>query len=476
MRSASDSTAVFIVFAIVATLTSPGLGPMAKALDTDVGAVDPVCELAPEWDILVHCREAWRMRYNHETEFLDDLEGDFTNALVLSPDGERVFALGRDWGGASYWDGPIIAIDPQDGEPIWVHRQSTPGYDTYYAGVVSSDGAILYVTGFEDCDPCALLIQAIDTATGDVLWTSSEPGQGLGYDIVLDEARNQVYLTALFAEPHGQGSTQAHDATTGERLWRADLGGEDLSLTPDGSVLVVTGIRADGAEVTVGLDPTTGLPLWEGTGSATEIVVAPDGSRVYQAATIGPSGAEDMSVSALDPTTGDTIWHRVLDGPAGSVDDAAAIALSPDGTDLVVTGRSFSSHEQPGDLHVYDQDAWTLSMDPGTGEILWEDRFDGGYRQADVPWDVKFAPDGSSIYIVSLNTGPTAGVAVTRALDPETGQTEWEARTDGVWDSMVAFSGETLQVAPDGSMVTIGISSMSSDWFDLTVIAYRTGT
>ncbi len=470
-------TIATIVTLALVTVTLTSLGPLAAGVDTDVGAVDPVCEADPGWDTVVHCRELWRSRYNHPTPSYTDVEADFTNALAVSPDGGTIFAVGRDWGGAPRdYDAPAMAIDAATGERTWLERFSTESYDTYYAVSVSSDGATVYAAGIGHCaGDCGVLLRAIDAATGEPLWTVLEHGEGQAYGVLADPARDVVYVTAweaslgVFA-----GHTRAYQASTGEALWRAEVGGDDLQLAPDGTALVVTGADADGEPTTASLDPATGQVLWSVPVGGVEITPSPDGTHLYVAGSVGEPLAEDYRVAALAAADGTTVWERVLDGPAGATDEATALAISPDGGTLVVTGRSWTTLDRPAGLYLRNQDAWTVALDPDDGDLLWEDRLDGGYGLDEIAWDVKLAPDGSTVYLAVQSMGPSSVQRIiTRALDPATGEETWQTTTDGAWDSMVAFSGETLQVAPDGDSVYIGMSSMSSDWFDLVVVSYE---
>ena len=68
---------------------------------------------------------------------------------------------------------------------------------------------------------------------------------------------------------------------------------------------------------------------------------SPNGSKVFVTGTSQGAGTGvDFSTIAYDAMTGAKLWVRRYDGPVSSTDAAHAMAVSPDGSMLVVTGES----------------------------------------------------------------------------------------------------------------------------------------
>src|SRR6266536_5745011 len=75
---------------------------------------------------------------------------------------------------------------------------------------------------------------------------------------------------------------------------------------------------------------------------AADIVAAPDGSAVYVtgAGATGNNSWSDYATLAYDAHTGEREWLARYDGPIAEDDSALAMAVSPDGSRVFVTGHS----------------------------------------------------------------------------------------------------------------------------------------
>jgi DNA-binding beta-propeller fold protein YncE len=130
-----------------------------------------------------------------------------------------------------------------------------------------------------------------------------------------------------------------------------------LGVSPDGSRVFVTGYSYGGGlhvndYATVAYNSGSGAQLWEARLAgrkedvANALAINPDGSTVWVTGySQGLPGNYDYATEAYDAATGANTGEMRYNHVGRSDDEAQAIAVSPDGTKVFVTGKS--EHE-PG--------------------------------------------------------------------------------------------------------------------------------
>jgi WD40 repeat protein len=260
---------------------------------------------------------------------------------------------------------------------------------------------------------------------------------------------------------------------TGEQRWvqRYNGPGDGIDLATsvdvsiDGTRAFVagrsTGLTGTAFYRTLAYDAVTGNQLWvvEGPanmGSTVAITESPDGTTVFVTGTGGTPGNNDYVTVAYDAGTGDQRWLETYNGPGNNYDAAYAIAASPDGSRVFVTGDSLGTSN-----HV---DMTTIAYDAATGAQLWGRRHHGGPQDCgSYGRSVVVRPDSSQVFVTG---GVCPNIFATVAYDTTTGTPLW-GKVAG--DGTVA----SLAVSPDGSAVFVtGPSNEGASSLDYLTIAY----
>jgi WD40 repeat protein len=315
----------------------------------------------------------WVARFNGTAN-----ENDDARVVSASPDGTHVFVTGLSRGTTTYYDYVTIAYDAQTGAPLWTARYAGPAGsdDRATALAVSPDGSRVYVTGESGSSFSDYVTVAYDGLTGSQLWVADHNGPGNGFDtptaILVDSAGNRVFVTGVDqGGVYGANATYydyatvAYDALSGSELWVArynsPLGTADGLLPVDGALAIaqnpkaglvyVTGFSKDvypnNAAATLAYDVGTGKLVWEarykgpGGSFASALAVSPDGTQVYvTGASRSQATDEDYATLAYDAFHGTQLWVTLYNGPANGLDRASAVVVSPNGSEVFVTGYS----------------------------------------------------------------------------------------------------------------------------------------
>jgi sugar lactone lactonase YvrE len=299
------------------------------------------------------------------------------------------------------------------GAALWVRRSDGAAHLA-----VGPAGHRVYVTGTSGAgDVSDFLTAAYGAASGARLWAARYNGTGNGTDLANsvavspDGSRVYVTGTSLGTTTGYDYATVAYSAVSGARMWAARYdaaGGTDsataVAVSPDGSTVYVTGYSSFGdtgpcsgtVYGTVAYKAVTGTQLWaacwgdgDGNDFAAGLAVSPDGARVYVTGDAGDRCdlCGNYGTVAFDAATGARLWARQYDG--GGFDGAAALAVSPDGKRLYVTGNSSG----PGiNAHV---DYATIAYKTVSGVRLWARRYNGPGHSFDAALAVAVSAAGT---------------------------------------------------------------------------------
>lgn len=240
--------------------------------------------------------------------------------------------------------GSIGAWDVETGEKVW-RISTTPNDDTSGAGVgiwstpsVDTERGVLYVgtgnTYEEPSSPLADSILALDTATGEVVWSTqfTDPdvfaaGAGGGKDADVGAAPNLWTSDGrdLVGAGDKTGVYHALDRETGEVVWETPLtpgsmlgGAIGTAAFVDGTLVVTSNVgnpennSPTNASKVAALDPATGDIRWEVDLEGT--VYAPV-SAIPGVAFVGTGTG---ALLALDTATGDELWRFQAPTQVGS--------------------------------------------------------------------------------------------------------------------------------------------------------------
>jgi DNA-binding beta-propeller fold protein YncE len=369
------------------------------------------------------------------------VNGANPTAIAVSPDASRVFVVGS----ASTVNGSDLAVIAYsaDGTQLWSDLYNGPkGTGTDGAGgvVVSPNGSKVFVTGGSE-------------------------GTTSGYDYV----------------------TLAYRASTGRRLWvrryngpgNATDEGTAINISPNGSRIFVTGISYGATSLadyaTLAYRARKGALLWvsryNGSANADDygsnsLGVSPDGSKVFvTGSSMGAASGSDFATLAYSAATGQQLWVARYDGTASSQDGADALAVSPDGSKVFVTGQSAGTST--------NLDYATVAYNAATGSEQWASRYDDGNGGGDIPYGVAVSPDGTKVAVTGVTAAATASTEdyATVVYDTTNGTTEWVAPYDGPGNGGDAASAVTI--SPDGTKVFVtGATTGLSGNSDYGTIAY----
>lgn len=395
--------------------------------------------------------------------------------------------------------GATAAIAP--GTLLWQKHFGINDGGEVSALVVGSAGTV-YITG----NTGMAMVTAAYSADGTKLWLTTNDEHGLsggntGYAITVAPDGQTVFVAGTSYSDSTQSDVlaAAYDATTGEERWSKfyDRGEQDadenttsqsdyansIAVSPDGATVYVAGdtgvVIGDTGYVdstTIAFDAATGDLDWTslydggfGTEGTRSMGIAPDGSAIFITG-FSPSATYSSAFTrAIDPGTGDELWTRRYDGPAGFHDSTLSLAVRPDGSRVFVTGATGGTGSGTSDF-----DMVTIAYDAVTGDKVWARFFAGDEGGYDFGRSVTVSADGTRVYVVGHSLGAGAKYDVTTiAYKAGTGKRLWVQRAPGV-ASNTGLSAD-IAVSPDGSKIVVAAYRDRFLQRDAETISYSSG-
>jgi hypothetical protein len=322
-------------------------------------------------DVLLVARDAatgaerWSVIRDGTGHGLDSAQG-----LAVSDDGSTVYVGGQTYSEATDEDYLAAAFDAGDGEELWTATYDGPGHGfDRGAGVVLADH-LLVVSGRSagadgDDDIATVAFDTREDDAGEIRWATRYDGPGgndeaLAIDTDADGSRIVIAGTSVrTAAP--DPFVAAYDGETGAELWTArynDAGvavgmAFDVAITPDGQRVVAAGYsqRSDGkGPTTLAYDASTGQRLWVANlleGSHFAVTTSPDGSRAYvTGGAYTPRKWNMHRTVSYSLATGAQRWFGLYEETAppeslrSTILYPSMVAMSPDGTHVYVGGTT----------------------------------------------------------------------------------------------------------------------------------------
>jgi DNA-binding beta-propeller fold protein YncE len=269
---------------------------------------------------------------------------------------------------------------------------------------------VFITTGANSLNPGPSVV-AYDAATGAVRWTASLGGAS-AEDVLVSPGGSAVFIL-------GSGPLlAAYDARTGAVRWMDALNPslitpQSMAVSPDGSKVVVTGLRFGGTGNflrAVAYDSATGTTIWSrqvqgahGSSFGCTAAFSPDSATVYIAGATRMAGNNNLysaGVWAYNAVTGASAWQRTLPAVGPGTGNCVLAAVSPDGTRVFVT--SLGSASSPAGAFS------TAALDAATGARLWvlSHQLAGNHWRS-FPGSIEVSPDGTRVFVSGGIDSPT---------------------------------------------------------------------
>jgi hypothetical protein len=314
--------------------------------------------------------QLWAKPYDQSSHY------DEARAIAVGPSGNRVFVTGESDGHGTR-SFSTIAYRADTGARLWTKLWAEPGASAGATAIaVGASGKQVFVEGnvYRYDSTTGSFTEryatvAYRTSTGAKLWTKlwwtksyKEQGQAQALAAIAVSPSGKRVFVAGRSGSSGTGhgwnyATIAYRATNGAELWTRRYDG------PASGNDVPSAIAAGGAS----------------------------GGTVFVTGTSEGHAGSDYATIAYRADTGAKLWTRRYDDPASASDVATAIVLSPRRKQVFVTGRSRGSGT------AWDYATVAYGSDSGTN--IWTARYDDGSGGADEANAIAVSPDGASVFV-----------------------------------------------------------------------------
>jgi len=408
---------------------------------------------------------AWVRRYDGPAH-----GHDWATCLALDSQGD-VYVAGASAADTGYVNLDFLTIRYYpNGDTAWVRRLDFSGNDKPYGLGVDAQGNA-YVAG-AGYDQSRLVVVKYDSS-GQLLWAKSFGPVGSASDLALD-AQGNVFVCGIL-----QGSMATLKIRpNGDSVWARTYSspeGDDhataLAVDVDGTV-TVTGYGAGAGthyDCTTARYDSTGQELWaarydgpnHGDDRAYDVAVDGGGNPAITGHTDDGYTTPPNYLTVVYSPQGETLWTRTYDGPAGSWDDAVALALSRNGN-VFVTGRSSGRNT--------NDDYATVKYD-SAGTQVWVARYDGPASALDQAYAIAADPLGCAYVTGASRVEQFVEGCVTIKYDTD-GDTVWVATYVAPSPSTWSYATE-IAIGPDDCVCVAGVGEGAGFHnYDIVTIQY----
>ena len=388
------------------------------------------------------------------------------------------------------------ASGPATGAQLWASRYTgvAGGGGHAAAMAVSPGGRRVFVAGDSFAAPSDsdYAVVAYNAATGARQWVrrySSSPGViAIASSVAVSPSGKAVYVTGYSGNGY---ATVAYNAATGARQWVSRYNGPassdnlaaGLTVGPGGKTVYVTGssFSSSGwAYATVAYNAATGAQRWavrdsgNGSDNAHAVAVSPGGGTVLVTGSGYTGTSTDYLTVAYDTATGAQRWTARYSGPVGD-SIPSAMTFSPSGKTAFVTGDSRGATS--------GHDYATVAYNTATGAQLWTRRYNGPANRDDSAASVAVTPGGGKVLVTGYSQSAATGADyATVAYNAVTGAQLWARRYSG--PARLDDEASSVAVSPGGrtayvtgySGVRISGLENASLISDYATVAYDIGT
>jgi uncharacterized delta-60 repeat protein len=377
---------------------------------------------------------AWRATY--------DRSGGSDKAVAVAVDGDNnVIVTGYVWNGLNN-DIYTVKYDGATGAVLWQHTYDGAAHGNDIATSIVVDGlSNVYVGGYTQNasgDDDFLLLKygpAGPNPDGTPLWRLTYNGAAGGPDRVNAVAAgaggvavtgyswngSDFDILTLFYDTTGAKQQEWRFASTAGSGTKDDRG-KYVRIDATGNV-IVTGYTSNATDkdiYTAKYNAATGALVWAQTYNGgyddepTGLAVDAGGDVYVAADTWTLAGHNDFYALRYDGATGTRVWQQTFDSGSGNDDIPTGIVVDPGG-DVFVTGYTVAAGSY---------DFQTLKLKKDNGNLLWQRSYNGPRNLNDRPVGVGLGPAGGvlvagwSDMTAPLDGGPataTGGTATTLA-------------------------------------------------------------